>query len=54
VVWSCEKRNGGSSAEINEGNGSIGEKGSRKTKEVLERYSEEGFGMKESVAFDRG
>jgi len=44
MVWSYGKGNGGRSVEISEGNGSIGEKESRKTKENLERYSEEGFG----------
>jgi len=43
MVWSCEKGNGGRSVEISGGNGSIGERGRRKTKENLERYSEEGF-----------
>jgi len=44
IVWSCKKGNGGRSVEISGRNGSIREKGSRKTKENLERYSEEGFG----------
>jgi len=48
MVWSCEKGNGGRSVEISEGNESIGEKGKRKTKESLERYSEEGFGTNRS------
>jgi len=57
MVWSCEKGNGGKSVEISGGNGSIGKRGSRKTKENLERYSEEGFeliGVEESVALDKG
>jgi len=36
------------SVEISRGNGSIREKGSRKTKENLKRYSEEGFGANRS------
>jgi len=44
MVWSCQKGNGGSSVEISGRNGSIGEKESRKTKENLERFSDEGFG----------
>jgi len=48
MVCSCEKGNGGRSIEISGGNGSIGEKGSRKTKENLKRYSEEGFGINRS------
>jgi len=44
MVWSCEKANGGRSIEISGRNGSFREKKSRKTKENLERYSEEGFG----------
>jgi len=48
MVWSCEKGNGGRSAEIRGGNGSIRENGSGKTKENLERYSEEGFGTNRS------
>jgi len=57
MVWSCEKGNGGRSAEINGGNGSIGEKGSSETKENLEINSEEGLGTNSSVrelALDRG
>jgi len=44
MVCPCGKENRGRRVEISEGNGSIGEKESRKTKENLERYSEEGFG----------
>jgi len=39
----CEKVNRGRSVDISGRNGSIGEKESKKTKENLERYSEEGF-----------
>jgi len=45
---SCEKGNRGRSAEISGRNGSIREKESRKTKENLERCSEEGFGTNRS------
>jgi len=48
MVWSSEKGNGERSVEINGRNRSIGEKESRKTKENLERYSEEGFGTNRS------
>jgi len=48
MVWSCEKGNGGRSVEISVRNGSIRKKKSRKTKENLERYSEEGFGTNTS------
>jgi len=44
MVWSYEKGNGGRSVEISGRNGSIREKESRKTKENLDKYSEEGFG----------
>jgi len=44
MVWSCEKGNGGRSVEISGRNGSVEEKECRKTKENLERYSEEGLG----------
>jgi len=53
MVWSCEKGNGGKSVEISGGNGSIGKRGSRKTKENLERYSEEELlGGEENVTLD--
>jgi len=43
MVWSREQGNGGWSVEISGRNGSYGEKKRRKTKENLERFSEEGF-----------
>jgi len=49
MVWSCEKGNGERSVEISGRNGSIGEKESRKTKENMEKFSEEGFGTNRSV-----
>jgi len=45
VMW---EGNGGKSVEISGGNGSIGEKESRKKRENLERYSEKGFGTTRS------
>jgi len=48
MVWSSKKGNGGRSVEISGGSGSNGVKESRKTKENLERYSEEGFGINRS------
>jgi len=44
VVWSCEEGHGGRRVAIGGGNGSVGEKESRKTNENLERYNEEAFG----------
>jgi len=48
MVWSCEKGNVGRNVENSGRQGSIGEKETRKTKENLERYSEEGFGTTRS------
>jgi len=53
MVWPCEKGKRGISGR----NGNIVEKESRKTKDNLERYSEERFGTNRcgwSVALDRG
>jgi len=44
MVWSRKQANGGKSVEISGGNENIREKKSRKMKENLERYGEEGFG----------
>jgi len=56
MVWSCEKGNGGRSVEISGRNGRIEEKESRKTRENLERYSEEGLELirvDESMALEK-
>jgi len=48
MIWSCDKGNRTRSVEISGINRSIREKESTKTKENLERYSEEGFGTNRS------
>jgi len=48
MVWSGKNGNGERSVEISGRNGSIGDKESRKTKENLDTFSEEGFGTNRS------
>jgi len=48
MVWPCEKGNGRKGVKISGRNGSIKDKESRKTKENLERLSEDRFGTNRS------